>query len=326
VAAMNEAQRKVVMGIAKAWLHVTATLVIAVVIALIAADYHIFELFFFSSVHGGFDPNWGSLALHVGLSGVLWASLVFIFGRAKNKKQQVHKLKKVAGVVAVETLIALVPLLILISGVAQLAMVNVASIISDLAVYQAARTAWIWEPEADLGRNDVDCDDVKFRARTAAAMALAPTAASDFTIGRNFESGSEPPFRRIRTGVAASFNTYPVDGETYWSITGNNWSFFAQPDRQMTAENLGVWRAFDSSSFDIRAGRKVTQAWMSLEEFDVDGCDGGGDEVGVSFTYEYPVVFPWFNYIWGGEKTVATRRGNFVPISREMTLPKQPRM
>lgn len=323
---MNEAQRKVVAGLAKAWLHVTATLVIAVAIALFVADYQIFEVFFLSSMHGGFDPNWSSLALHVGLSAVIWASVVFLFGRARNKKKKVHKLKKAAGAVAVETLIALVPLLILISGVAQLAMVNVASIISDLAVYQASRTAWIWEPEADLGRNGVTCDDVNFRARTAASMALAPTASSDYRIGRNYESGSEPPFRRIRTGVAASFNTYPVTGENYWSITGSNWTFFAEPDIQMTAENLGVWRAFDTSSFDIRAGRKVTQAWMSLEEFEVIGCDDGADEVGASFTYQFPVVFPWFNYIWGGEDTVATRQGNYVPINREMTLPKQPRM
>lgn len=318
---MDKAPRKILVLAAKAWLHVTATLIIAVVLGLLVADWNSFEILFAASTQGRFEPDWSGLALHLVLSASVWASTVGLYWLLTRRSNKPVKVYKARGAVTLETLIALIPFLLLTSGIAQMAMVNVASILSDLAVYQAARTAWLWQPEAEAGRNGVNQDDVEFRARTAAALTLAPSAPSDYHIGRNFPRGSGPPFRRIRTAIAASFNRFPVSGETYWSMTGNNWSFFGHRSIQATGEDLTFWRAFDSHSFAQRAGRKCTSAWMSLEDFEIID---DGNNIGARFTYRYPLVFPWFAYIYGDVGQVAGRGAFYMPIKRQMTLEKQP--
>ncbi len=90
-----------------------------------------------------------------------------------------------------------------------------------------------------------------------------------------------------------------------------------------TAENLTFTRALDTDSFYLRAGRKVTSAWMCLEDFEIVD---DGDEIGARFTYEYALLFPWFAYIFGGTSTIAMRNAHHMPIERQMTLPKQPDM
>ncbi len=320
---MEQTTNNMLATAAKVWLHVTATLVIAAGLALVVADLGFAELFFVSMLKGGFEPDWSALAVHLGLSGLMWGVVVVLYRLGSRRAKKHVKLEAARGAVMLETLIALVPTLLLISGIGQMAMVNVAGIVSDLAVYQASRTAWLWQPEADAGRNGVTNDDVEFRARTAAAMALAPTASSDFHVGRTNQQGSGPPFRRIRTVVAASFNTIPVTGENYWNMTGQNWSFFGNVSVQASDENLNFWRALDSDTFDMRAGRKVTSAWMCIDDFEIIR---DGDQIGARFTYQYVALFPWFAYIWGDSATIAQRDGNYLPIHREMTLDVQPGM
>jgi hypothetical protein len=320
---MKEAHNNLVVLAAKAGGHVTATLVIAALLGVVAADLSALELLFQATWAGGYDPNWGALALHLGLSAAVWGSGVLLYRVLHKRGKKAVKVYKARGAVMLETLVALVPFLLLTSGIAQYAMINVAGIISDLAVYQAARTAWLWQPEAEIGRNGVNMDDVEFRARTAAALTLAPTAASNFTVGRNNPGGSGPPFRRIRTAVAASFNQFPVSGENFWIQTNYNWAFFGNQNMNASAENLTFTRALDSDSFYLRAGRKVTSAWMCLEDFEIIDEN---DEVGARFTYQYALLFPWFAYIFGDTATIATRFAHHMPIRREMTFPEQPDM
>lgn len=310
-------------------MHIIAVLVISVLVGLLVADMHSMRMFFGAASAGAFQIDWLRLGIHLLLSAALWGFCVYGFSLLQQRKRQAVKLHRVRGSVMVETLIALVPFLLLTSGIAQYAMINVASLLSDLAVYQAARTAWIWQPEADSRRNGssgynrVTADDVKFRARTAAALALAPSASSDFTVGRNFPEGSGPPFRRIRTAVAATFNKTPISGQNFWTATGSNWSFFREDIIHGEHKDMSVSRAFDTGSFYLRAGRKVTSAWMGLEDFEVVH---EGDRVGVEFTYQYSVIFPWFAYLFGTESRFGERDGYYIPITRKMTLLKQPGM
>lgn len=308
--------------------HAAAVTIIAVVLALLVFDLHTIDWFAYAWFEQGFEPAWSSLALHVGLSVGLWAVAVVGWRlwrhRVRQKKQaRVVRLSQARGAVFVETLVVLVPLLLLTSGLAQLAMLNVAGLLSDLAAYQGARTAWIWQPEADAGRSGVTDDDVQFRARTAAAMVLAPTAGSDFTVGRNFPRGSGPPFRRIRTGITAAFRPGQMTGEMLWTASGYNWDYFGMQRKHATHDNLTFNHAFDSVSFELRAARKSTQAWMNLREFQIVDRD---DEIGVHFTYQYDLLFPWFAYIWGPRSTIAMRSANHVGIEREFMMPKQPPM
>lgn len=319
---MEQARTNWKILILKVWLHVTATLVIAVVMGFLVADRSSISIFL-TSMQQGYAPNWTPLLVHMGLSGGIWASMVVLWRVATRERDKPVAVFKARGAVMLETLIALVPFLLLTSGIAQLAMINVASIISDLAIYQAARTAWLWEPEVAAGRAGVTKDDVKFRARTAAALTLAPTASSNFLVGRNHAPGSGPPFRRIRTAIAASFNTMPVTGERYWRMTNSNWSFFGRANLQATPDQLTFIRAFDTDSFAQRAGRKCTSAWMNLEDFDIVD---DGNKIGAKFTYRYTLLFPWFAYIFGKTDTIAMRTAHYMPISREMTFRKQPKM
>ncbi len=320
---MEQARTDWKILILKVWMHVTATLVIAAVLGFMVADRSSIGIFL-ASIHQGYDPDWSPLLLHMGLSAGIWASMVALWHVAtRERKNKPVTVFKARGAVMLETLIALVPFLLLTSGIAQLAMINVASIISDLAIYQAARTAWIWQPEVASGRAGVTDADVKFRARIAAALTLAPTASSEFLVGRNHAPGSGPPFRRIRTGIAASFNLAPVTGHQYWNQTGQNWNFFHHQDLQATADNLTFIRAFDTDSFAQRAGRKCTSAWMNLENFTIIN---DGNKVGARFTYRYTLLFPWFAYIFGKTDTIAMRTAHYMPIKRAMTFRKQPSM
>lgn len=320
---MKQAPSNIVVLVAKAWMHVVATLVIAAVLGLLAADFVAFEMLFQAFLGSNFEPDWSGLGIHLGLSAAIWVMCVLLYSLVAERGKKAVKVYKARGAVMLETLIVLIPFLLMTSGIAQYAMINVASILSDLAVYQAARTAWLWQPEADAGRNGVTPDDVQFRARTAAALTLAPTASSDFTVGRNHAPGSGPPFRRIRTAVAASFNDFPVSGEDYWVRTNHNWEFFGYQNMDASPENLTFNRAFDSDSFRMRAGRKVTSAWMCLEDFQIVQDNG---ETGVRFVYQYALLFPWFAYIFHDDETIAMRDANHLPITRQMTFTDQPAM
>lgn len=325
--------------VAKVIFHGLMIALFSALLAVILLDTTTLHLYF-TSIGEHFQPNWGRIGIHIALSALLWGAVVLLFMTFNHRREQVTKLKlkRVSvlgrGAVMLETLVILIPFLLLTSGLGQFGLNNATNLLADLAAYQAARTAWLWQPEAQVGRNGTTADDVKFRARTAAALVLAPSAPTDFFIGRNFPGGSGPPFRRVRTSIAASFRPGPgLTGQQEWSASGNNWAYFrlggstnnsTMGSLSSRADNTSYVKAFDSVSFNMRAGRKCTQAWMALEdEFTIVEENG---EVGVQFTYMHNQVFPWFAYIFGGANSVAGRIGNYMPVERRFLLPAQPSM
>ncbi len=306
--------------------------IIAAGLALFVGDASTFDLLVSSWSHEGMGINWQSLGLHMLYSMAIWgtgAALFFWMRRGVSPQEGPGRVRVTStsrGAVMVETLLILVPFLLLTSGLAQLAMLNVAGLLADLAAFQGARTAWIWQPEADAGRNGTTDDDVLFRARTASALVLAPTAGANFFVGRNFPRGSGPPFRRARTGITASFRSgLPLTGQQEWSMSANNWRYFQLSADQATAEFTSFSSALDTTSFHLRAGRKCTMAFMNLEDYEIITRDGSsGQEIGVSFTYNYNMLFPWFAYIWGRQNVQGMRVANYSPIPREFTFPAYP--
>lgn len=313
--------------------HLAGTALVAVVAALLLAGPARLQALVGAYEHG-LRPQWSGLASHLALSGGTWGLLVggyhYLRGRlrqrGRNRDRVVHSTD---GVVMVETLIVLPFLLLVTSGIAQLTMINVTSVLADLAAWDAARTAWIWDAEHQLGRENVTSDDVEFRAMTAAAMTLAPTAGTDYTVGRNHPGGSGPDFRRARTAIVASFRPKSQHtGRQEWIVSGRNWDYFNKfggtgPNNLRDADHrkLSFDQALDSMDFVYRAGRKCTQAFMNLEqEFRVVRRN---DKIGVHFTYRYSLLFPWYAYIFGQVGKRGLRTAHYMPIEREFMFPKQ---
>lgn len=324
---MFSIRQKLSGWLALAGLHASAVALLSTVSALAAVGPDAL-LRYLEACRAGFSPDLVNIGIHVGVTALAWAVVVIVFLHVRGRRRKLASddvIRTARGAIMVETLIALVPLLLLTAGIAQLTMINVANLLADLAAYKGARTAWIWEPETRIGRNSVTTSDVEFRARTAAAFALAPTAGSDHFVGRNFPRGSGPPFRRIRTAIAASFRpgSRGNTGAQEWRQSSSNWRYFQLKANQALPRETSFGHAFDSVDFHLRAARKCTMAWMNLRPFKVVRKGG---KVGVHFTYKYNLIVPWFAYIFGSVKTSGMRKAYYVELEREFMFPEPPKL
>jgi len=137
-----------------------------------------------------FDPQMrhhgvrGALSL-LGVSAVLWFTLHGVASRvfARRRPRRVVALR---GSTMVETLIVMPFLLLLISGLSQLTLLTVASLLSNLAGYNAGRAVWVWDAQ---GVSDGECEA---RAVDGAAHAVAPSVPDDFVGASGNRSGDSP--------------------------------------------------------------------------------------------------------------------------------------
>ncbi|MFU8804872.1 MAG: hypothetical protein ACNA8W_13740 [Bradymonadaceae bacterium] len=264
--------------------------------------------------HGTFlSASLVDVSLHLGLSACLWA-LGFIAYRLyslrrRSSVQQVVRAGR--GSVLMETLIVIGPFLMLTSGLAQLTILNISGVLAHLASYQATRTVWVWQPEADAGRFGVNNAQVDRRARLAAAAIMAPTAPVNYRV----QSESGPEFEALRATMFATFSNGMSDGNS----SRGDAAAASSGGNQATSERLHFQDAFDTSNFDRRAARKLTYAYAATE---VTVGRSGGD-VTTRLHYRQSIVFPWFSYIWGEEGDVGGRGGRYVSLHREFSLPKQ---
>lgn len=298
---------------------------IAVLFSFFAFDLTRFQLAW-KSFGNGFEIDWASLALHVGLSACAWFLLIIaiMWGveRRRESKRKVVKLTR--GSIMIEFLIILTPFLLLTSGLAQLTMLNITGMLADLAAFEAARVAWVWAPELDADRN-VTPYLVKDRARATASMVLAPTAPNDYYVGRTTPPGSSNYYRRQRAILTGAFQSDGTQGPSVYEWSGGTTALygggaFDLDVEEASSENLYFHRSFDESSFAHRAARKMTFAeWGLWDDFEVIQ----GDRTGVRFTYRYNLIFPWFGYIWGKKNEVGMREGYYSPIPREHTFASQ---
>ncbi len=280
--------------------HLIGTLCLAAVLAYPLVSMQTLELYLGAWNDPRFSPAWDNLVLHLALAATGWALLVagfhFIRQRLRERSQSDRVVRAKRGSVMLETLIVIVPFLLLTSGLAQLALRNVAGVLADLALYQGTRTAWVWEPDFQLndGRGDenVDEDMVRRRAQLASAAVFAPSAPSSFQIDA---TNVDQEVQDLRGTMFATFagTAGTGAGSNRVSDAGN-----AIGNRDAAdGENLSFARAFDDSSFRNRAARKLTFAYIAFENYDVNLQ---GRRVFVSFEYKFNVVFPWFAHIFGG--------------------------
>lgn len=302
-------------------LHVLAVLTVASLGLWIFTDMQSIEMYMGMVQTGALPLNTGALGLHVGLSAALWGMMYGAYRyimHARRPDSPKRVLLKSQGAVMLETLIAIWPFLLLVSGLAQLSMVNVAGVLADMASFQGARSVMVWQPELDINRSTISrgcnsSDSVCNRAKVSAALIMTPASSSDFKPAASAQGSGDASFRRARAVMVAGFKG--GTGEAAYDRANS----LAGGMKTITGENLHFYTAFDTGSLNQRAARKFTNAYTSLTEFNVINTN---DRVGVSFVFGYQILFPWFGHLWG------ERRGAYYirDLNRSYTLPKQPEM
>ncbi len=222
------------------------------------------------------------IQLFVG-SALVWTMGVLLI---KNfGKQQRKTLKRSTGAIATETLIILPIFFLLTSGLAQLAMNQMAGLLTTVGAYEAGRIVALWGPEIGNNRfQTVSIADVQERARVAAAAIVTPVARDNIKDGR-----CEPTqvFDDFAAGMEAS------------GIASQN---LADAGSQLSISSYA--QAFGgSNSFYTRAPKKLRSAYCSVTISDTfqDIPNSGlvGEDFEVTVTYDHAPVFPLVDKIFG---------------------------
>jgi hypothetical protein len=289
-------------------LHCSGTALMAVLLALPAMDGGSLVTIADAMMSSDYRPDWYSLGLHLGLALCSWALICLSFSFVRQRRKSSRRIIRLSrGSVMVETLVVIVPFLALTSGIAQLGILNVASVLGHVAAYQGARAAWVWAPEIGSGgRISASPDFVRNRARIAVAMVMAPTAPSAYLTS----PAGDDALDEVRGMMTAHF-TPGLNGSEAGKALAS--AFLFTNSAQSTSEELRYHDAFDSQSFGSRAARKITYAYLALDDFELIN---NSTAVGVRFSYKMNIVFPWFSYIWGQPGQVGMRVGRFANINR----------
>ncbi|TXD38228.1 pilus assembly protein [Lujinxingia vulgaris] len=297
--------------------HVAATGLVALVgLVLVVGPAHLRALLEVELAQGMTPTRWLlPVAGHLMLSAMVWALLFFGARTLKrfSARERSPRLVRARGAVATETLIVMPVLLLLVFGLAQLAVVNIAGMLANYAAVQAGRAVWVWHPETqplndESARRGVTDAMVVDHARAQAAAALAPVAPGDHQM-----SGGEGSavLERMRTMMMASqVESPPNDSGRMVQEAGFD---------AATNEDAAFWRALDGSSFPERTSRKITFAFLATEVEVITR----GSEVGASLTYQHYIAFPLVGAIFGEQSSVGGRSGSFSTITREFLLPAQ---
>lgn len=291
--------------------HGLGTLLVSAVLLWAFVDQHTATLFFRLFEQPQFRSFLApELALHVGLSVCLWtfAYLVGAYLWRSGEPARV-RLEDRQGAVMTETLIALPVLLMLIFGIAQITVNNIAGIFTNLATIQAARSAWLWEREPC---NSIECDPAE-RARIQAAAVLTPVApGTHFISGSNLTPAAEQ-MRGVLVGVQQpdlrdDIGADGMEMSSRVSTFGHNSGTFAE--------------ALDTQSYSVRTVRKFTFAYHAT---DIEISNPSGDTVRVELRYRHHNAFPMVGRIFGVEDTVAGRSGYYAHIERAFELKRLPK-
>lgn len=309
---------KILPALAAGTFHSMGVLFISAILLIPFVSRDIWSLYWEATSHTSFlSSTIFDVLLHIGLSACLW-TLGYILFRlwTLQKRSALQTFRATRGAVLVETLIVLVPFLLLTSGIAQLTILNITGVLAHLASYQATRTAWVWQPEADKGRKGVNNAQVDRRARVAAAAVMAPVAPSDYFVAGSGLSNELIDLRGTMTGAFSP---------DFSNASGSHGKHLANAmligGKSSDSKNLTYTQAFDHSSFPARAARKLTFAYAAT-----DVKVQRGNTITTTLTYRQNIVFPWFSYIWGTPGTVAGRTGYYVTLTRSFSMPAQVRL
>ncbi len=283
-------------------------------------------------VFGDYQPDWVGVAGLLGLSVsgwlLVWVAIRHLWEQWGSAEPKTVR-RAGRGAVMVETLIVLVPFMLLTSGISQLVMNQSAKIMAHYAAYQGARTHWVWhdEPESRRGTSgDVSpngeqatTDRIEKRSRLAVALVMAPSSPADFNVSAAGDELSE----KMRAIMKASFMDGTQSGSAM-SVGGSSGGVSGE------SENLSFARALGGRPFPERASRKLAFSYAALGEgsnFSLLHEGGVDGDVGVEFAYPLQQTFPWFAWLHsdssGCGESVAGRTGCYISLDRKAEYQQQ---
>ncbi len=281
----------VVVGVAK---HVLAIGLIGIVFSWLFSDTATTRMLLLGKTSYASQAQF----VHLMYSTLFWAMCMGVytwFKRPTERTPRVIRLNR--GQVMLETLIVITPFLLLTGGLSQLMINNIAGMLTNLSVYQAGRTCWVWEGElsrnADIGA--AASVDLNKRATLAAAAVLAPVAGGPV-------STTDPDLDNLLGIMAAHFSDQVT-------ISGP----ISPPSNPYTAPETFA-DALDTSPFSQRATYKLKAAHANT----MATCAVGGGQITARVTYNHFLAFPWFSYIFEDSSKVG-----YSIYVREYTIPMQ---
>lgn len=282
------------------------------------------------------------LLLFSGLSACVWALIVIAWQlvqlHLKDSERRTIKLSK--GTVVTETLIVLPVFLLLTFGLAQLAVSGLAGILMNVAGYQAARSAWVWQPEEDASNKRMGIEDgvAQDRCRIAIAAVMLPVAPGGFVNNPLLGSDAATDYRTL-----AGLSNVPLGGFVTDATGGGNLADVLGGIGSISATtavraNQSVSFALDHDTFAIRTLKKFTHAYHA------SACEINDDH-SVTATYLLHIAMPTMGPIFGTRMPstaftsllpgiagqladaaggVGGRAGYYAAYTREFGFEKQP--
>jgi hypothetical protein len=254
--------------------------------------------------------------VHLGLAAAIWTLMVLIYRQfTKTREVKVVRLTS-AGAVLAETIIVLPVMLLIIFGLAQVATNNIAGMLANVAAFQGARTAWVWQGEIGTNRGDtaIDAGDVKERARIASALVMTPVAPGGY---RQINTGQSQEFKNVREAIFAG--QFMIGG----SLAGSASSAYSALGAAQSQE-MRMSKALDEASFIRRTYMKFSHAYDSVNVSDIN-VDTSSNEITFTLEYLHQQAFPVVGVIFGERlythNAPSNRPGRYLRIKRNVTLP-----
>jgi hypothetical protein len=261
------------------------------------------------------DTIWFGVAVHVGLAACAWAMLVIAWKLVTGERDEttVVRVMNRRGSVMTETIIVLPVFLMIFFGLAQLAIVNVAGILTNVAAFQAARAAWVWQPEAEVNRRGTNPEMVRQKARLQAAAVLAPAAPGSYSQDPLYDDPA-----RMRGAFYGFFQT-SAGADTGHEAMGHAAGESFEEENNYEHRGTSLGRALDESSFPSRTSAKFTTAWHATQVEIIEE----DDKIGALVTYRQICVVPMVARIFGRPMHIGGERVVASEIRRRFLLHKQ---
>lgn len=237
-----------------------------------------------------------SLVLHFALAACIWALICILYKLIQlriRETKTVATVKLSKGTVVTETLIVTPIFLMLTFGMAQLTVNSIGGILANVAAYEAARAAWIWQPEEDASDRRMGIEDGTTieKCRIAVAFAMMPVAPGDYLKNPLLDSDFADDARLIAAGA-----NVPLSG-VLLNIIGDDIAdlgatgFGAGETNPFTGRSYS--RSLDASSFVVRSIRKFTTAFLAA------GCTVDSNTHEVTMTYRHHIMMPVVGRLFG---------------------------
>lgn len=309
--------------LAQVWIHVLGISLCAILLPLPWIDLQTVSLFWESLAYEEFRAfTTTDIFLQLGLSACVWAMgyIGFCLIRTAWQQRRGTRVYKVArGTAVVETLIVLPVFLIISLGTMQLAINNIAAVLTNLATFQAARTVFVWAGEMQGDRRGASYGTLMSKARLQAAQALAPVAPGDYFRNPIILS---PDFYKARAGMLGQQLPLAASDQGAIAMPLTFLADLEDPDAILMSgekRNLSLTRSLDKTSFRVRSVRKLTWAYnaTTVIPFAVVGRSG------VIVRYSHNIAMPMMTQVFGTQATVAGRTGYYMSITRQFNYGSQ---